>query len=318
MSDSKILSAGAGPNSRQKLPPALGSARLVLLPAAVLVLVLCYLPWFKEWWRLAMRNELYSHLPIIPFVSLYLVWIARSGLPGASRPAWGWVVVGVCSGVLLLLGNPPAEAIIGKGSVSVHLALGLLSWYGFFMALCAGVLGQPLLTRLAFPLFFLVFLVPIPTLLMSRIEHGLQYASADATVAMLRLVGTPVKLVDLDLNLPNGIVGTVAPECSGIHSTLVLFIISLVAGHLFLRSAWRRAALTIFVIPLAIVRNGFRIFTISELCVHYGPQMMDHWIHRRGGPVFFALSLAPFLVFLVALQRWEKNGRPVAPKCDVH
>ena len=97
----------------------------------------------------------------------------------------------------------------------------------------------------------------------------------------------------------------VAEECSGIHSSLVLFITSLLAGRLLLRTPWRRAVLTLAIIPLAIARNGFRVFTIAELCVHVSPDMINAWIHRRGGPVFFALSLVPFFALLLLLRKSE-------------
>jgi hypothetical protein len=53
------------------------------------------------------------------------------------------------------------------------------------------------------------------------------------------------------------------------------------------------ASLVAFVMPLAIVRKGFRILVIGLLCVHIGPHMKDSFIHHRGGPIFFALSLIP-------------------------
>ena len=84
----------------------------------------------------------------------------------------------------------------------------------------------------------------------------------------------------------------------------MLFITSLLASHLFLESPWRRIVLVAFVIPLGIVRNGFRILVIGLLCVHVGPQMIDSVIHRRGGPLFFVLSLVPlFLLVVVAPER---------------
>jgi len=97
----------------------------------------------------------------------------------------------------------------------------------------------------------------------------------------------------------------VAPECSGIHSSLVLLITSLLAGHLFLRVPWKRAVLTLAVIPLAILRNAVRILTIGELCVHVSPTMINSYIHRRGGPIFFAFSLVPFFLLLYYLRRSE-------------
>ena len=81
-----------------------------------------------------------------------------------------------------------------------------------------------------------------------------------------------------------GIVLQVAQECSGIRSSWVLFITGLVASHLFLRTRWRRIVLVAFVIPLGILRNGFRILVIGLLSVHVGPHMVDSIIHRQGAP----------------------------------
>jgi exosortase/archaeosortase family protein len=97
----------------------------------------------------------------------------------------------------------------------------------------------------------------------------------------------------------------VAPECSGIRSSFVLFITSLVAGQLFLRSSWKRALFALAVIPLGILRNAFRIVVIGELCVHVDPGFIDSPIHHRGGPVFFAISLIPFLLLLYYLRKTD-------------
>jgi exosortase/archaeosortase family protein len=85
----------------------------------------------------------------------------------------------------------------------------------------------------------------------------------------------------------------------------VLFITSILAANLFLKTPWRRVALIAVVIPLAILRNGFRILVIGLLCVHLGPQMIHSLIHRRGGPLFFVLSLIPFLFLLWLLRRGD-------------
>ena len=59
-------------------------------------------------------------------------------------------------------------------------------------------------------------------------------------------------------------------------------------------------------IPLGLLRNGFRVFTIGELCVHIGPQMINSPIHHKGGPIFFVLSLIPLFILLIALQKSER------------
>jgi exosortase/archaeosortase family protein len=115
----------------------------------------------------------------------------------------------------------------------------------------------------------------------------------------------------LEFLLP-GITIRVAQECSGYNSSCALFLVSLVAGHMFLKSPWKRTWLALAVLPLAILRNGFRITTIALLCVHVGPHMIDSPIHHRGGPIFFALSLIPFFAFLWLLRRLERpSPRPI-------
>ncbi len=132
---------------------------------------------------------------------------------------------------------------------------------------------------------------------------------AVAAALLFAVSGSTVFREGLVFQLP-GITLQVAQECSGIRSSLVLFITSLVAGKLFLQSPWRKLFLTAFVIPLAIVRNGFRVFTLGWLCVHISPNLIDSPIHHRGGPLFFLLSLVPFFLFLLWLRRGEGQRSP--------
>jgi len=148
-------------------------------------------------------------------------------------------------------------------------------------------------------------MVPFPTLVENWLERFLQRGSALTAYGMYQLSGTPVFYNDLSFQLP-GFALQVAPVCSGIHSSLVLFLTSLVAGHLFLQSPWRRGILTLAVLPLGLLRNGFRIFVIGQLCTHIGPQMIHSAIHHDGGPVFFALSMVPFFLLLILLRRSEQ------------
>ena len=120
------------------------------------------------------------------------------------------------------------------------------------------------------------------------------------------LAGTALVRDGTVFELP-GIVLVVGQECSGIRSSWVLFITSLLASHLFLRSPRRRIVLVAFVIPLGILRNGFRILVIGLLCVHVGPHMIDSVIHHQGGPLFFALSLVPLFLLLWWLRHGERR-----------
>ena len=160
----------------------------------------------------------------------------------------------------------------------------------------------------AFPLAYLIFMVPMPDAMADALETASKYASAEVANLFFHLSGTPFLRAGLIFQLPN-ITIEVAQECSGIRSSWVLLMTSILAANLFLKTPWRRFALVAFVIPLAILRNGFRILVIGLLCVNVGPQMIHSLIHRRGGPVFFVLSLIPFLLLLWWLRKGETRTR---------
>ena len=163
------------------------------------------------------------------------------------------------------------------------------------------------MTAAAFPFAFLIFIVPMPDAMADTLETASQLASTEAASLFFDITGTPVLREGTIWQLPN-IVIQVGQEFSGIRSSWVLVLTSLLAANLFLKSTWRRAILVCFVIPLAIVRNGFRVFVIGMLCVQIGPAMIHSVIHRRGGPLFFTLSLIPLFLLLWWLRRSEATG----------
>jgi exosortase C (VPDSG-CTERM-specific) len=185
----------------------------------------------------------------------------------------------------------------------------MLAFLLLLLAAGFATLGAATISAIAFPLALLLFIVPYPASVNQSLETFFQYTSAAAAHGMLNLAGTACRREDLVLHLPADFSVVVGPQCSGIHSSQVLLITSLMAGNLFLRSPWRRVFLALFVIPLAILRNGFRIFVISELCVHVNHNMIDSWIHHHGGPVFFVLSLIPFFFVLVWLRKSELKSQ---------
>ena len=271
-----------------------------------LVLVICFAKPLYDLVRYSVHSELYSHILLIPLISLYLIWPNRRDLALDSEPARRFAWWPLVTGIAMLGGYWLAVWSGWKPRIEDYLALMTLSFLSFLAGACFLFLGKETLRKVAFPAMFLIFLAPIPVFLLGWIETFLQHGSADAAYVLFRTSGMPVFRDGLVFQLP-GFSMQVAPECSGIHSTLVLFITSLLAGHVFLVSPWRRAVLTLAVIPLALVRNGFRIFTLGELCVRVSPDWINSELHHRGGPIFFALSLVPFFLLLLFLRKGERR-----------
>jgi exosortase C (VPDSG-CTERM-specific) len=268
---------------------------------AAFVLLAAFSVVLRDLVRFALQSDLYSHVALVPFVSIYLAWLKRDTLATRSPPDSLWAALLLGSGLLLLTGR----LVLTLGTEDA-LAMAIYSLVLLFAGLCALLLGRHTFRALAFPLGFLLFMAPLPTAIMEWIEVALQHRSADAAHILFSIAGTPFFRAENFFQLP-GMKIFVAPECSGIHSTLALFITSTLAGYFFLRSPRYRLLLTLAVIPLAIARNGLRIFVIAELCVHIGPEMIDSAIHRHGGPFFFALSMVPFVIGLWVLMRRERR-----------
>jgi len=249
-------------------------------------------------------SELHSHVPLVPLVAAYLLHARRASLPRAFKTSVPATVAAAVVGFGILAGSVRFGTIL-----SLNDNLGLLT-AAYICFLAAGgffFLGSRWMATAAFPVAFLAFMIPLPDEAVAALERALAAASAEAAAVAFTIAGYPMFREGTVFQLP-GIVLEVGPECSGIHSTWALLITSIVASHLVLSTAWRRALLVAFVIPLGIVRNGFRILVIGALCVDIGPHMADSLIHRRGGPLFFALSLVPLFALLGWLRRREVRG----------
>jgi exosortase C (VPDSG-CTERM-specific) len=291
-----------GPSS----PPLSPQSRRRLLWLAVTLVALC-LAFVKPLWiwlGFAWQNDLYSHDLLIPFISLYFVRLNRSQfLPATS--SIGLALFPLALGIALIGGYWWAVNSGAKLAPADSICLWDLSFISFIYAAVLAFFGRKNFQRFSFPALLLLFTSPFPTPVLEAIEAFLQYGSAYACHGMFWIAGLPFIRQGTAFQLP-GITLQVAPQCSGIHSTLVLFITSIVAGHLFLKSRWNRWILTLAVIPLALLRNGFRVFTLGQLCVHVSPDMINSFIHHHGGPIFFALSLIPFFLLLLWLIRREQ------------
>lgn len=280
--------------------------RLVGFGLSLLVLILCFSRILYDLVHFAVQSDLESHIILIPFISaffLYLSWKEKGIAPGFSLLPAVFIMAGAVALLGVQIGLIRGDSGYGDAA---RLFFPVAACVVFVIGLYVLFFSFESFRRALFPLLFLFVMLPIPESVAQWMKMGLQAWSADMAHGMLFLTGTPVLREGMFFSLP-GITFEVAEECSGIHSSLVLLIISVVAGHLFLKRPWSKALLVAAVLPLGIIRNGFRIVTITLLTIHVDPDIINSPLHHRGGPIFFALSMIVFLGVLWALRRHERK-----------
>ncbi len=272
--------------------------------AGLSLLVLLFSPCLLAWVRFAWSDELSSYVLLVPVISGYLIWqrrVDRVPIVGGSIPP-----AIVAAGLAVVFAGL-AWMLFGRGPEAArhdYLAPATLAFFFAGLSWALLRLGPAVIRHHAFAILFFIFAAPLPSWAVNGLEIFFQHTSAEVASWLIHLTGMPMLRSGLVFQLP-GFTMQVAQECSGIRSSLVLFIVSILAGHVILTRRWSRLALALFVIPLGIVRNAIRILTIALLCVHVDTRMIDSPIHHRGGPIFFALSLVPLFFFVLWLRRVE-------------
>ena len=276
--------------------------RGLLFLAAVAVLLLC--GHVREYLHAAYKSAFYTHVMLIPFVSAYLLFWQRREVFAEATYAFapGCATAGV--GILCLAAAAAMPADWSKADVhALTAAASVLVTIGAFIT----VYGTKVFREARFGLFFLVFMIPLPSVVEYWVLRVLQLGSAEFVGLLFPLTGVPVLREGVVFQLP-GIGIEVAPECSGIRSSLALVITSALAGHLYLKTGWAKGMLLLAAIPLTMFKNAIRIVTLSLLGVYVNRGFLDSSLHRDGGIVFFVLALMLMAPILYMLRRAEKRS----------
>jgi exosortase len=230
---------------------------------------------------------------------VFLLWVDRRAIFAVVERSW--------YGVPLMAVGVGASWMPATLGVSRETAWALAILLMITVAAGAFVLcyGTTAFRKAAFPLLLLILMAPMPPAVLQSVIRFLQVTSAEATAAIFHLLGVPLYRDGFLFSLP-GLNIRIAEECSGIRSSMALFILSLVSGYLFLRSAWARSTLVLLAIPLAIVKNAVRIVVLSLLAIHVDPSFIGAGsVHRNSGIPLFAVSFAIMGLMIWLLQKSE-------------
>src|SRR6266481_3049539 len=250
--------------------------------------------------RLSLTNDDASHLILIPFLTAGLLFMER-------RTIFNNLSFNTGGGIFLFLSVIIALSVRFAGDkvppdlrlTGNSLALILLWITGFAFSF-----GKAAVKSAYFSFLFLFLTVPLPNFLLERIISLLQAGSAEITEVLFNLTGVPVLREGLVFHLARLNI-EVARECSGIRSTLALFVLTLPVVHYSFHSLWRKLFFLTCAFFMMILKNGIRIVTLSLLAMYVDPSFLSGTLHHKGGIVFFLLGLLLLLPVLLLLRRGE-------------
>lgn len=243
-------------------------------------------------------NETYSHGFFVPVISLYLIWERREQLQKMHLRGswWGFAVVFIGLG-LFFVGEFATLYVV------INLAL-LVVLVGLTLA-AIGVAG---VREIAFPLFYLFMMIPLPNFLYQGLSAWLQMVSSKLGVGCLQFVGVTAfregNVIDL-----GPIQLQVVEACSGLRYLFPLAALALICAYLFRDKMWKRVFLVLSSFPISVLLNGFRIGITGILVDLYGKGPAEGFFHSFSGWILFVSSLILLIGEMLILGRIGGNRR---------
>ena len=256
-----------------------------------LLLVAAYFPVLRHLIRQCYNDPDMGHAFFVPIISGFIIWQRREELAALkTKPDWRGLILVVWGGIQLFV------ATLGTELFTARIAL-IITLVGMVWTLG----GTVTLKKLAFPLFLLLFMIPIPQLLYNTLTFKLQLQASRLAEDALTLLSVPVTREGNVLELPNQKL-SVVEACSGIRSLLSLSFLSLVYGYFFEKRNWVRVTLFFATIPLAIIANASRV-TITGLMTQVKAELAEGFFHEAQGWVIFMVGLGLLIILHGLINR---------------
>lgn len=235
-----------------------------------------------------LTNDDYSYGFLIPLISVYFLWEKRKSISDVVfKSSWAALPLLLLFYLICLYGT-----LGSSGSASITAIPFLIALYTAF---CFGI---PLVKRLALPLGFLIFMVPLPTIVDTTLGVFLKSVSSKMGGWIIQAVGIPVyvsgNIIDIGTTQLQ-----VVDACSGMRYLFALLALGVIYAATFQKVLWKRILCFLVTIPIAIFTNALRIGATGILANHYGSGVAEGFFHGFSGWIIFMFAFA--LLFLFGL-----------------
>lgn len=238
------------------------------------------------------NDDNYSHGFFIVPLAVYFAWERREALNAEpAKPSSLGLIAIVGSLGLLVVGTLGAELFLARVSI-VGLVAGITLFVG----------GWRHLRLLAFPIAFLLLMIPLPAIVFNEIAFPLQLLASRFGEWTLQAFRIPVLREGNLIVLANTTL-EVAEACSGIRSLVSLLTLGIVLGYFSDSRPLMRAAIALCTIPVAIAANGIRVAGTGVAAAYVGPEAATGFLHTFSGWLVFVIAFVLLLAVQQALYR---------------
>jgi exosortase len=273
-------------------------------PAVLLALVtlVLYTPVLGRLIRQWYDDPNYSHGFFVPAFSVYLIWNRRQQIAAIkTSPS--------LRGAILVLGS---LAVLYLGSLGSELFLQRISLVAVIAGLIIYFAGWQRLWAVAFPVAFLLFMIPLPAVIYNQIVFPLQLLASRFATSCLETLNLFPVLREGNLLVMDRYTLEVVDACSGIRSLTSLVALALGYSYLAERRLGVRIFLVTAMVPVAIVSNGIRVVITALLVNYLGISAAEGFMHSFSGLAVFLVSVMLLLALHGLITRvFPRSG--VAP-----
>lgn len=253
---------------------------LIKLSALLGLTLLAYIPtfiWMFDRWNA--KDSYYSHGLLVPLVSIFIIWLKREKLSKISiKPTnLGWVFFGL--GILTHIISALLRVYFSSAFSLIFVIIGLVLLF----------FGTKYLKELAFPIIFLIFMIPLPLVVIANISFKLKIFAAQVSTVIINKMGIPAIRDGSIIKTANSYL-IVEDPCSGIRSLISLIALGALMAYFSNISRFKKPILFLSSIPIAIATNIIRIVALSLASEMYGAKLATGAFHNIMGVLVFVFA----------------------------